>query len=143
MFQARFAAVAAVFLAGAISFGAIPTGAAPNPDAAAYSNCEKACLACAKACAACHKHCLAMVKSGDKGHAVSAALSADCLDVCTLTAKVISRKGPLTSVVCDACMKACDACGEECGKSPNMAPMAECKKACNACSAACRALIGT
>jgi hypothetical protein len=110
-------------------------------DTATYTRCAAACRDCEKACAACNKHCVAMVKSGNKEHAVSARLSADCMDICATAAKLCARKGPMSADICKACAAACEGCGSECGKYPNMAVMSACKKSCVACAAACHELI--
>ena len=134
-----FAAVLTLFVGMCI--GAI--GASAEPDPAAYAKCAAACRECAKACDACNKHCLAMVKGGDKAHLISAKLSADCMEVCNVAAKIVERKGPMSTAICEACAKACDLCAAECKKNVKMAPMAACKKSCDACSAACKKMIGS
>jgi hypothetical protein len=82
-----------------------------------------------------------MVKAGMKEHQKSAAISADCRDLCDAAAKICARKGPTYATACKACMDACAACGAECKKYPKMKPMADCAKACDACEKACREMI--
>jgi hypothetical protein len=113
--------------------------AAPND--AMYAKCAKVCKDCMQACKACNTHCAGMVKSGKKEHEKSLKLSADCRDICALAATICERKGPMTAAICEACRIACDACGKECQKYPNMKPMADCAKSCAVCSKACQEMI--
>jgi hypothetical protein len=106
-----------------------------------YARCARACADCKKACEACNKHCQGMAKAGIKGHERSLALSGDCRDACDAAAKIVARKGPLSKAICEACAKACDACGAECKKYPDMAEMAACAKSCAICAKACREMI--
>ena len=109
--------------------------------ASLYAKCAAACHACSTECDACNKHCLGMVAAGDKAHLKSAKISADCKVICDAAAKICEQKGPLSTDICEACIKACDTCAAECAKSPRMAPMAACKKACDQCVAACKLMI--
>lgn len=113
--------------------------AAPGSDL--YARCAKACADSAKACQTCHKHCEGMVNSGKKEHEKTLALSADCMDICALAAKLCERKGPLAVAMCETCIKACQACGSECAKYPKMAPMAECAKSCATCVKVCQEMV--
>jgi hypothetical protein len=117
-----------------------PAHAAPAADL--HKKCAAACKACEEACLECNKHCTAMVKAGNKEHAKSVKLSADCRDICAVAARICARKGPMSVEICKACAAACDACSKECGKSMNMPQMAACKKACDECSKACLEMIG-
>jgi hypothetical protein len=76
-----------------------------------------------------------------KEHQKTLALSQDTADLCAAAAKICTRKGPMTAAVCDACLRACRACGAECGKYPDMAPMAACAKSCATCGAACKQIL--
>ena len=120
---------------------AMATGAFAAPDAAMYARCAKACSTCMAACKACNTHCEGMVKAGMKQHQKSAAISADCRDLCDTAAKVCARKGPLTAEACKACLEACQACDKECKPYPKMKPMADCAKACAVCEKACADMI--
>jgi hypothetical protein len=82
-----------------------------------------------------------MVKMGMKEHVVSMRLCADCADICALSAKIMSRKGPMSKSICQACAESCAACGAECGKYPDMPIMKRCAESCKKCSAACKALV--
>jgi hypothetical protein len=105
------------------------------------SRCAKACSDCHLACQACAKHCQSMVSAGMKQHVKSLALSRDCADVCAAAAHVVSRKGPMSKSICEACVKACEACGAECNKYPTMKQMKECADSCAKCAAACKEMI--
>ncbi len=124
-----------------LGVGLLQKQASAGPTAALYSKCSRACAACMKACQACNKHCIGMAAAGMKGHEKSIALSADCRDICDVAAKLTARRGPMSVAIVEACLKACEACGAECGKSPEMAPMAACAKSCAECAATCRELI--
>jgi hypothetical protein len=106
-----------------------------------FAKCAKACSDCMAACKACNTHCEGMVKSGMKEHVKSAAISADCRDLCDAAAKICARKGPTYSAACKACLEACAACDAECKKYPKMKPMADCAKSCEACEKACKEMV--
>lgn len=114
---------------------------AQTPKDDVYAPCAKACADCEKACTACNKHCAAMVKAGMTEHEKSRQLSADCRELCAASYKIVSRKGPMSAAVCEACAMACDACGAECAKYPDMATMKACAVSCAVCAKACRTMI--
>jgi hypothetical protein len=112
-----------------------------KPGGEPYAKCAKACADCKALCDACVKHCQSMVSAGMKEHAKSLALSRDAADVCNAAARIVSRKGPLSKPICEACLKACEACGSECRKYPTMKPMKDCADSCARCTAACRDML--
>ena len=126
--------------AAALTAAALPLlteAADAKPSDALYASCAKACAHCEAACRTCHKHCLAMGAE----YVVSQRLSADCMELCTVAAKLSARRGPMAVAACRACLQACRACGAECSKYPQMSVMAGCAKSCAACAAACEAMV--
>jgi len=131
--------LALICLAGFGNMGM--AGAGQKATNATYAHCAKACSDCMKACAACSRHCASMIAAGQKEHVTSKRLSDDCGDICATTAKICSRRGPMTAAICEACASACDACGAECRKYPTMQPMKACAQSCAVCARACREMI--
>ena len=115
--------------------------AAQTAPAAAYTRCASACSACAAKCRACSAHCAGMIRAGMKEHQKSKSLSDDCGEICALAARICTRRGPETSAICTACAQACDACGADCRKYPDMKPMKDCAASCAVCEKACREMI--
>ena len=117
-----------------------PAYAAKGPD---YKGCAKVCAQCRKDCLACHQHCLGMIRHGMKEHTKSAALCADCADLCVVSEKLLARKGPMSAAACKACADAAAACAAECRKYPNMPIMKHCAGSCDKCVKACNALVAS
>ncbi len=115
--------------------------AAKSPKDDIYAPCAKACADCEKKCTACNKHCAGMIRAGMKEHERSYRLSADCRELCASAAKIVARRGPLSVAVCTACAEACEKCGAECGKYPDMTEMKACAVSCDVCAKACRTMI--
>ena len=73
-------------------------------------------------------------------------LCLDCADVCTATARVVSRQtayepGVLRPLL-EACAAICARCGDECEKHADMHPHCRiCQDACRRCEQACRDLL--
>src|SRR5437870_4579287 len=72
--------------------------------------CAKACAACTLECETCFLECAKLVAGGKKEQLSCMRMCKDCADVCSLTAKVVSRRGPTASVMADVCAKTCEAC---------------------------------
>ncbi|PZR52449.1 four-helix bundle copper-binding protein [Xylanimonas oleitrophica] len=116
-------------------------GFAPSSELVA---CIEACLGCAQSCTACADACLSEEHVGELRRCIR--LNADCADVCSTTAAVLSRQTSpdleLVRAVLQACMTACAACGTECEQHAQMHEhCAVCARACRACEQACRALL--
>ena len=90
-------------------------------------------------------HCLAENSVADLRSCITH--NANCADVCTATAAVLSRQtgydADVTRGVLEACVTACTACGDECAHHGEMG-MEHCRvcaEACRRCADACRALL--
>ena len=73
-------------------------------------------------------------------------LCLDCADVCTATARVVSRQTAHEPAVLrpllQACAAICARCGDECEKHADMHPHCRiCQDACRRCEQACRHLL--
>jgi hypothetical protein len=100
-------------------------------------------IACAQACTACADACLSEDMVADLTKCIRTNL--DCADICTTTARVLSRHtgydANLSRSLLDACATACQACGDECGRHAGMHEHCRiCADACRACEQACRDL---
>ena len=106
-----------------------------------FEACAKVCADCMRECESCSDHCARLVASGQKEHLTTLQSCADCAEFCAAAAKITSRHGPLSVIICEACAKACDVCGAACAKMPDDKHMQECAKACRDCAKACRDMI--
>ena len=92
--------------------------------------CALFCTSCADACSA---------EAMDMAQCIRTC--SDCADVCTATARLAVRRtgqhiGVLRAQI-ETCIKACETCGEECGKHDN--PHCDlCAKMCRECAEDCR-----
>jgi hypothetical protein len=109
--------------------------------AAHFKRCARACTDCLRECESCAHHCADLVASGKKDHLRTLGTCADCAEVCTASARVVSRHGPLAGTICAACSKACDQCAAECEKHSQDEHMTRCAKVCRECANACRDMI--
>src|SRR5687768_4665714 len=103
----------------ALAIAAVVTGPeaqAQKPEAKATEQeaCARACAACVLECEACYQHCVALVAGGERAHSATMRLCRDCSDICALTARIVARRGPTWQLMCDTCIKTCDACGKRC-----------------------------
>lgn len=106
-----------------------------------FNVCAKACANCQLLCHSCHHHCEELVADGKKQHVKTMKLCSDCGDICALAANIVSRHGPLSVTVCEACAKACDDCGKACAQFADDEHMKKCAQECQKCAAACREMI--
>ncbi|RPF21706.1 four-helix bundle copper-binding protein [Myceligenerans xiligouense] len=101
---------------------------------------------CAQACTACADACLSEDSVADLRKCIRTNL--DCADICETTARVLSRHtaydANISRSVLDACITACQACGDECERHAGMHEHCRvCAEACRACESACRELLTT
>lgn len=100
--------------------------------------------ACAQACTACADACLGEETVSDLRRCIT--LDANCADICTTTAAVLSRQtaydAALSSALLQACVEACRLCAAECeGHGAHHAHCAVCAEACRRCEDACGRLL--
>jgi hypothetical protein len=116
---------------------AAPSARADHPSKH-FDECAKVCADCQVECDKNFHHCFKLVEDGKKEHAKAARLSADCAEVCALSAKLTARKSELALPGCEACAKACAA---ECEKFKDVPEMKACAEACKKCAASCREMV--
>lgn len=61
-----------------------------------------------------------------------------CLEICGLALSLVTSESIFAKDILQLCAKACDKCGEECGKH-HVQHCQDCAKACRECAEACRA----
>ena len=103
-------------------------------------------LTCFQTCTACADACLSEEMIAELGKCVRTDL--DCADLCATTVKVLSRHtgydANITRAQLQACIAACQACGDECEKHAGMHEHCKvCAQACRACEQACSALLAS
>jgi len=137
-------------VAGVVALGLtalLSLGASADEPKSSHKNhgkvhpCAKACADCANQCEACYQHCVELVAAGDKRHTITLRLCADCGELCTTAAKLVSRESPLRGVVCEACARACDVCAAACEAFPADEHMTACAHSCRDCARACRDMV--
>ncbi|MEN3609498.1 four-helix bundle copper-binding protein [Plantactinospora sp. ZYX-F-223] len=93
-----------------------------------------ALLACAQACTSCADSCLSEADVAQLVKCIRTDL--DCADVCSTTARVLSRHtgydANLSRSLLEACATACRSCADECDRHAKM------HEHCRICAEACR-----
>ncbi|MEU9507035.1 four-helix bundle copper-binding protein [Micromonospora sp. NPDC048170] len=117
-----------------------------NLDRARLAAVIEALNACAQACTACADACLSEDMVAELAKCVRTNL--DCADICTTTARVLSRHtgydANISRSLLEACAVACRSCGDECAGHAGMHEHCRvCADACRACEKACRELLAT
>jgi hypothetical protein len=137
----RTCSLIAAALAVAVVSPVGPMVYAGHEHAMHLTKCAKVCAACQVQCDSCFKHCLELVAAGNKKHAETAQLCADCGECCKTCATLCARKSPLVGPMLECCAKCCDECAAACEKLPDDKHMADCAKECRACAKECRAML--
>jgi hypothetical protein len=110
-----------------------------------HVDCLDACTACAAVCNEASHHCLTQIEKGstDKDHhSRTHHLTADCATICSVSAALVARQGPLMDAQCNACAEACRRCAEECEKGQEIAGiMRDCARICRECERSCREMV--
>jgi hypothetical protein len=116
-----------------------------NDDAELLAGAIDASGDCAQACTANADADLAEPNVADLIGCIGMCL--DCAVVCTATSAVLSRRtgrdANVTRALLEACVAACESCGNECERHAHMHEHCRvCGLACRRCERACRELLG-
>jgi hypothetical protein len=122
-------------------FAANVGSAADDKHAAAYQECAKACNDCQRVCDDCALYCAKLVSEGKREHLATLKECLDCATFCSAAGQIVSRTGPQSALICDACAKACNQCAQECEKFPNDEHMKKCAEECRKCQKACEEML--
>jgi hypothetical protein len=106
--------------------------------------CIEACVECAQACASCADACLSEDDVQDLRKCIR--LNLDCDDLCSATARVLTRQteydAPVSRAQLEACRQSCGTCAEECeGHADHHEHCRLCAEACRRCETACAELL--
>lgn len=117
-----------------------------NLDHVLLTNAIDALVSCAQACTACADACLSEETVAELRKCIGSNL--DCADICTTTARVLSRHtgydATVTRALLQACVQACKSCGDECENHADHHEHCRiCKETCRACEQACNELLAT
>ena len=82
-----------------------------------------------------------LVADGKKEHLLTMRTCQDCADLCSVTARLLARQGPLSDTSVLACAQACKRCGDECAKHTHDPLMKQCAEECRKCEKACREMV--
>jgi hypothetical protein len=101
-------------------------------------------IACSEACTACADACLSESAIAELAKCIRTNL--DCADICSTTARVLSRHtgydANISRSLLQACMMACKACADECERHGTMHEHCRiCAQACRTCESACQQLL--
>lgn len=110
----------------------------------ALIQCIEACFDCAQSCDACADACLGEQQIDMLRRCIR--LNQDCADVCIATGRMLSRQQhadvSLVRAQLDACLLACQSCGDECAKHAQRHEHCRvCAEACRTCARACQIAI--
>ncbi len=112
-------------------------------DGAEVAAAIDACLTSAQACTACADADSVEHDLAELGNCI--ALNQECADLCTITARVLSRPVHWDRFTVDhllqACARICRLCAEECARHAHHRHCAICEQASGACVDACSALL--
>jgi hypothetical protein len=111
----------------------------PHHHDKAHGDCLKACNECAVVCNETFHYSFEHIKDGHKEHGLTAQLTIDCQEFCSLLAELMSRESPMMTLACLSCADACKLCADECAKHDDP-QMKECFNACKACETHCRSI---
>lgn len=106
-----------------------------------FNKCADACNDCQRECDSCGSHCAHLLIEGKKQHFTTLQTCQDCADACSAAARVVSRHGPFSHMICEACAQACDKCATECEKFKDDERMTRCAEECRKCLKVCREMI--
>lgn len=101
-------------------------------------------IACSEACTACADACLSEGMVAELTRCIRTNM--DCADICSTTARVLSRHtgydANITGSLLEACAIACRSCADECGSHAEQHEHCRiCAEACRACERACLNLL--
>jgi hypothetical protein len=98
--------------------------------------CIMNCVQCAQACEQLIHHCLnAGGAHADPDHI---GLLQDCVDICSLTARYMTRESTLHIRACELCSEVCLACAIDCERFEEDSVMKSCAEVCRRCSESCQ-----
>jgi hypothetical protein len=107
------------------------------------ARCIEACASCELACNACADACLLEADIDKLRRCIR--LDLDCLDICSATARLLSRRQTVDKHLhaqLEACARVCASCGEECRRhAASHEHCRVCAEACSKCEAQCRGLL--
>jgi hypothetical protein len=106
-----------------------------------FMKCAEACSDCARECERCAMHCAHMLGQGHETHMRTLQTCQDCADICVTAANVMSRGGPFSVSICEACADACKRCGDACLQHKDDKRMKACADECRKCEEACRTML--
>lgn len=121
----------------------LSTAEAADETAAESSRHAAIIAACVRECESCSDHCAKLLESGKKEHRATEKSCRDCAEICAAALRIVSRHGPMSSLITEACARACEQCAKQCEKAPDDPHMKACAKACRECATACRELSST
>lgn len=106
-----------------------------------FQECAEICTECQRKCDECVRHCVEMLAQGSERHQKTLATCQDCADLCAAAARIVSRCGPFSREVCEACAEACSACAESCERFSNDDLMTQCADICRECEEQCNHMV--
>jgi hypothetical protein len=139
-------AVAGLSAAALATMGQVSPGQEQRQQGQANSfrDCAKACSDCQRECDSCASHCAEMMTSHPgHNHQTTLRTCLDCADVCAAASRIVSRGGPFSGQICEACAEVCKRCGEACQQHAGDKTMQACAEECKRCEEACRNMVRT
>lgn len=109
-----------------------------NFEAARIQICIDTCIKCAQACNKCFKACLEKDNISEMKEALS--LLVDCAEICYVTAVYMTKDNTFTEELCGSCADLCDKCASICETYEDLHCQAS-VKACRQCAEECRRVL--
>jgi hypothetical protein len=115
----------------------------PRIDLLLIRECVDAAFECVEACTVCADACLAEETREQLLRCIR--LDQDCAEICSTTARVLTRQSEtdwtLMRAQLQACVLACRQCAAECDKHSEHQHCKVCAEACRKCEKACEAVL--
>lgn len=119
-------------------FGQEVGGALVESSVQTWQPCMDACNRCAQACDECLNSCLKEPDVQARVRCIQ--ILRDCSDICTLSARYMSRGSQFAPTLCRLCADICEACAAECARFQDH-HCQECARYCRDCAEQCRQMV--
>jgi len=100
--------------------------------------CIQKCMQCLQACEECLTLCITGPNKDEKEKCMT--ILRDCIDICDIAVKYMSRGSNHAKHICKECAEICDLCAQECEKM-TVDHCKKCAEICRQCADECRKML--
>jgi hypothetical protein len=100
--------------------------------------CIDQCMQCLQACEECLTLCVTSSHNAEKVTCMM--VLRDCIDICDLAVKFMSRGSSHAHHICKECTEICEKCAQECDKMA-VDHCKKCAEICRKCAAECKTMM--